>query len=501
MEIVSGNQQQQEVGSELQESKKVQAEHFPEEIAGKETNLSRNLGLFLDVDGILRCQGRLKYTDWNYEMKHPALIPRKCSFTEKIIKRVHEDNYHVGTSHTLSLIRQKHWIPQGTAQVQKIILRCPQCVRHGGGPYQLPSAPALAPERVKYSPPFTYTEVHYFGPMITFTPYGSSKRWICLFTCLAVRAVHMELVNDLTAEECVLAFRRFIASRGLPTLVVSDNALYFKLTSEIMAGDYGTQSNLKWEFIPNLAPWHGGFYERLVGLVKHCLKRSLGKHQLNDLKLNTIIKEVESVINTRPLTPVCSELDYVLKPSDFLSLGRCLTLNMPPETTDKLTTTKRELIQGWKRGNIILEEFKEMFTNRYLTALRERYSSNHKQPRVKSGRKPCIGDVVQLKGRQKNRELWRTGRIFSLIRGLDGECRVAKVKIGNDELVRSTGHLYPLEVEDKDEIEGCAGRKSPCIKESTEESIVDTEQHMEDDVSKGVDDLLKLRKVLLTTRV
>lgn len=118
-----------------------------------------------------------------------------------------------------------------------------------------------------------------------------------------------------------------------------------------------------------------------------------------------------------------------------------------------MTTTKRELVQGWKGGNIILEEFKEMFTNRYLTALRERYGSNHKQPRVKPGREPCIGDVVQLKGGQKNRELWKTGRISSLICGLDGECRVAKVKIGNDEFVRSIAQLYPQKVEDKTRLE------------------------------------------------
>lgn len=122
-----------------------------------------------------------------------------------------------GTSPVIT--RERYWIPQGKAQVVKILRRCAQCVRHGGGPYKLPSTPALPPEQVNYSEPFTYTGVDYLGPLYVDTNQGKAKRWVALFTCLAVRAVHLEVVNDLTAEECLLALRRFVATRGVPSCI------------------------------------------------------------------------------------------------------------------------------------------------------------------------------------------------------------------------------------------------------------------------------------------
>ncbi|XP_073941150.1 uncharacterized protein [Choristoneura fumiferana] len=114
------------------EIKKLQAQHFPDELSGKKTHLSRNLDLFLDVDGLLRCRGRMSNTTWSYDMKYPILLPKNCEFTNEIIKETHERNYHVGASHTLNFIRQKYWIPQGKPQVIKVIQKCPQCIKHGG---------------------------------------------------------------------------------------------------------------------------------------------------------------------------------------------------------------------------------------------------------------------------------------------------------------------------------------------------------------------------------
>lgn len=428
--------------------KKLQAEHFHEEVSGKVTHLTRNLGLYLDVDGLLRCRGRLANTNWTYDMKHPILLPKQTDFTDRIIKEIHEKNYHVGVPHTLSLIREKYWIPQGRAQIQKILRRCQQCIKYGGGPYRLPTAPSLPAERVNYSTPFTYAGVDYFGPVMVNTNAGTEKRWVCLFTCLAVRAIHMEIVRDLTAEECLLALRRIVASRGLPYMVVSDNALYFKLTSEVLSKPYCVSNNIKWKFIPQLAPWHGGFYERLVALVKHCMKRTLDKHLLHDSQLLTVIKEIELVINKRPLTYVGTDLDQILRPVDFLTLGKCLVPEpLETDVVGKGTTTKIDLIASWKRGNRIIDEFKNMFTQQYLTSLREKYKHAVKQPRSTVCRSPQLGDIVQIKDDSNKRVNWKVGKITSLLRGHDGQCRVARVNVEGTEFTRSVGHLYPLEAE------------------------------------------------------
>ncbi|XP_048007344.1 uncharacterized protein LOC125242597 [Leguminivora glycinivorella] len=250
-----------------------------------------------------------------------------------------------------------------------------------------------------------------------------------------------------------MALRRMISARGVPTLITSDNAAHYKLLSEILQNPYCVEKEIKWKFIPQLAPWHGGFYERLVGLVKNCMKKTLQKHLLNDTQLVTAVKEIEAVLNTRPLTYVDSEPDHVLKPSDFLTMGKCIIMETSDKdpTTSQGTVTKDHLIKGWKKARIILREFKEMFENRYLLNLRERYSHHPKEPRVTSKLAPKIGQIVQIKGDTKNRINWKVGKIVSLKEGADGLCRVAKVRVGDTEYTRSIAHLYPLEIEDGEE--------------------------------------------------
>ena len=444
----------EEKGDKIKQLEKLQAEHFPKELEGKETSLKINLGLFLDEDGLLRCKGRLKNTDWSYDQRYPILIPKDCDYTNKIITQTHSDNHHVGVNHTLAIIRQTFWIPHGKRQVQKIIRKCPRCQKHGGGPFKLPPTPALPTERVNYTSPFTFTGLDYMGPVLIKHGNETSKRWIALFTCLAVRAVHLEVVQDLTAEEGLHALRRMISTRGVPRMITSDNATNFKLMSEILSNSYCIKHEIRWRFIPQLAPWFGGFYERLIAIVKNCMRRTLEKHMLTDSQLVTLVKEIEATVNTRPLTCVDSELVHILKPSDFLTMGKCIT--MEGSTEDLLvqgTTTKSDLIKAWKRGLVILNEFKDMFTNRYLQSLRERYGHSVKEPRITAKIIPKVGQIVQIKGDGKNREEWKVGKITSLVKGSDGLCRVAKVEVGNKEFVRSLTHLYPLEMEDKEEVE------------------------------------------------
>lgn len=456
------------------ELRKLQADHFSQEINGEETNLKRNLRLFKDVDGILRCKGRLENTNWSFDKKYPILIPRDCEFTNNLITKIHEDNYHVGVNHTLSLVRETYWIPQGKRQVQKVLKKCPSCIKQSGGPFKLPPTPALPAERVNYSAPFTYVGVDYMGPLLVKSDNRMQKRWICLFTCLVVRAVHLEIVNDLTAEEGLLSIRRMIATRGIPTLITSDNAQHFKLMAETLENQYCITKRINWRFIPQRAPWFGGYYERLVGIVKNCLKRTLQKHLLKDNQLSTIVKEVEAVINTRPLTCIDSELEHVLRPADFLAVGKCLIVeatdqNMPVQGT----VTKENLILGWKRATIILQEYKDMFYNRYLMSLRERYQHSPKEPRVTSKLLPKEGQIVQIKGETKNRESWQVGKIIELIKSADNEYRVAKIKVGNKEFIRSIAHLYPLEIEENEQIERELASKKPSIEVSECEPLTE----------------------------
>ena len=127
--------------------------------------------------------------------------------------------------------------------------------------------------------------------------------YICLFTCAVVKAIHLELLEDQTTDAFLRAFRRFISRRGVPECIISDNAKTFKAGAQelqtIKTQILGTGSsqqflahhNITWKFITERAPWWGGFYERLIGLMKRCLKKTLGKACLNMIELNTILTD------------------------------------------------------------------------------------------------------------------------------------------------------------------------------------------------------------------
>ena len=149
------------------------------------------------------------------------------------------------------------------------------------------------------------------------------------------REVHLELMQDMSAQQFFLGFSRFIARHGKPNMVISDNVSHFKLAAETVDNlwtnilkenevvSYVAIENIQWKFIVELAPWMGGFYERLVGLVKRLLRKAIGRFCLTNEQLLTLLNEAEAVINSRPLVYAGNDINsYVtLTPSHFLSLN------------------------------------------------------------------------------------------------------------------------------------------------------------------------------------
>ena len=154
----------------------------------------------------------------------------------------------------------------------------------------------MGSERVSASAPFTYVGVDYFGPLFMKVNRQTQKVWVCIYTCLATRAIHRELMNDMTTQQFLLGFRK-------PNKIISDNAAQFKLASDTISRlwgqiltekdtvSYAANENIQWTFTIELAPWMGGFYERLVGIVKRSLRKAIGKVCLTSEQLLTILKE------------------------------------------------------------------------------------------------------------------------------------------------------------------------------------------------------------------
>ncbi|MBV2113425.1 MAG: aspartyl protease family protein [Candidatus Thiodiazotropha sp. (ex Ctena orbiculata)] len=166
-------------------------------IENKPNNLKSQLGVYVDEKGLLRCRGRLERSDINEGSKLPLLLPKDEYFTQLIIEYIHKGCQHAGIALTLAQVRQNYWVPQGRSAVKRILKNCTVCRRWEGGPYQMPPMPPLPRERVTESVPFSHTGIDYFGPLFTKTKTEPQKMWVCLFTCLVTRAVHLELLSPV----------------------------------------------------------------------------------------------------------------------------------------------------------------------------------------------------------------------------------------------------------------------------------------------------------------
>lgn len=188
----------------------------------------------------------------------------------------------MGTLHTLAQFRQRFWLPKGKVATKFIIkANCMICRKEHARPYKLRMMPPWPKERVTQTEPFKNIGLGNHGPIVARHNEERKKMWICLFSCMVTRAIHLDGVIDMSTEEFINAFRRFIARRGWPDIILSDNARQFGLAiqalkeawsvptvndTEVIA--YFAREQIKWKFIPELAPWHGGMYERMVAMVK-----------------------------------------------------------------------------------------------------------------------------------------------------------------------------------------------------------------------------------------
>ena len=434
---------------------------------GEVNCLQKQLGLEMDDMGILRCSGRLQNANLSEQAKHPKLLPRHEHFTHLLIQYVHERLIHCGVSHTLASLRHEYWILKGRIEVKKVISRCLVCRRHEGPSFSLPKMPPWPKERVSQSSPFQYVGLDYLGPLLVKEGKEVVKVWVCLFTCLTVRAIHLEWVMNLTPDQFLSCLRRFVARRGKPQLIICDNAPQFKVVKtavdrqwqQLMVDEdvrqYVSESGVRWQFTTALAPWQGGYYERLVGLVKRSLRKSIGQKRFTLEQLVTTLTEIEAIINTRPLTYVYDEFDsgFTLTPAHFLSsyFLPLLMTNRDANEDDSdyypIMDSATSLLETWKKGQRQLNCFWDIWTNEYLLSLREHSSLYHRSVKNQTSSLPQVGQVVIIKDDKMPRRMWKLGRIEKLVTSKDGRIRTADVYLpGNRHVQRALNMLYPMEL-------------------------------------------------------
>lgn len=277
--------------------------------------------------------------------------------------------------------------------------------------------------------------------------------------------IHLEIVEDMSTDQFILCLRRFIARWGTPQQITSDNAKQFKSARRILAQvhqetllddkiqDFVSGRGIKWTLIVELAPWMGGFYERLVGITKRVLRKTLGAKCLTLIQLYTLLTKAEAVVNSRPLVYVSGDDNtHVLVPNDFLTMNpnNVMYSNDTKEEDEEYqpnvkVSTAEKLLTVWKQGQQKLKQFWELWRKEYLLSLRDRAQMSLKHPKRQAHNIPRVGDVVLTK-ENLPRGRWKTGVIHELVKGRDQVVRSVKVLVSpRTYLHRALNLLYPLE--------------------------------------------------------
>ena len=415
--------------------------------------LVSELGL-VENEGSLRCVERLDHSELEVDARRPVILPRDHKYTTMVVEDCHERVMHSGVRATLAEVRSRYWVPKGRQHVKKVLSKCVTCRGLEGRAYSAPPTAMLPDFRVKEAPAFTKVGVDFAGPLYVKAQAGGMRKvYIALFSCCVSRAIHLELVEDLSAEAFRRALRRFAARRGTPTLIVSDNAKTFQATEKALNNLFShpdvvselDRKKIEWRFNLERAPWWGGFFERMVKSVKACLRKVLGNARLSFDELFTVLVEVEGTLNSRPLTYEYDEVEHEVLTPSHLIFGRRIK-SMPDEIAEDPEDNENSVSARFRYLTVKLAHFWNRWRKEYLANLRE----FHRAKVGRADREVQTGDVVTVFEENKKRGEWKMAVVESLIKGKDNVVRGADLRfIAKGKPVhisRPVQKLYPIEV-------------------------------------------------------
>ena len=388
-------------------------------------------------DNIVRVGGRLDKSLLSEESKHPAILPSDHHTTKLIVRYYHVKEGHAGTSQTLAAIRGKYWIVKGPSTVKKIINDCVACRRRNQSPGKQIMAPLPAARVTPGEPPFSSVGIDYFGPLKVKYKRGTVKRYGCVFTCLAIRAIHIEIAHDLSTDSFIQAVCRFVGRRGPPKELFSDNGTNFRgaeiEVKEMLQNwnqakilDRLREKGIQWHFSAPCASHTGGVWERMIRTVRKNMRALIGDRLVDDETLLTVMCEVEKMINDRPLTRQCDDpRDLSALTPNTLLLGyrnRSSSAN-----SSSLTHHPRE---KWKQAQKLADQFWARWLTEYLPSLQER------QKWLSPRRNLTEGDIVLMVKDDSPRGQWPLAMVEETFPDSNGHVRQVVIRTANQSRYR-----------------------------------------------------------------
>ena len=280
---------------------------------------------------VLECRGRIQ---GNY----PVYLPDSALYTLKFVQHAHEITLHGGVGLTMAKVRESHWIPRLRKLVKRVIKQCYGCKRFQIAAFANPPQGNLPRDRTEGNSPFQVVGVDYAGPIKYRTSKNrEGKAYIVLYACSLTRALYLELTKTLETNEFISTLKRLIARKGRPEKIYSDNGKTFvaaaKWLRNVMKDErlhnFLAKVDVKWQFNLSRAPWWGGQFERMVGLVKRALNKTVGNGMLTWGELQDAPLDVEVTMNNRPLSYVEEDIQLPILTPNLLQFGRP---NLLPQT-------------------------------------------------------------------------------------------------------------------------------------------------------------------------
>ncbi|XP_055613924.1 uncharacterized protein LOC129760308 [Uranotaenia lowii] len=382
-----------------------------------------------------------------FDMRFPIILPKDHIITFKLVHQLHVKYGHSYRNTVKNELKQRFWISSIDTLIRKTSRECTWCKVHRNRP-QIPRMAPLPIQRVTpFLRPFSFVGLDYLGPFEVSIGRRSEKRWVCLFTCLVVRAVHLEVVYSLTSESCLMAIRRFISRRGPPTEFLSDNGTNFKgackeLKKQIhdinlQCANEVTTTLTGWRFNPPATPHMGGVWERLVRSVKDALVALDDGKRLTDEILITAIIEAEDMINARPLTSVSTEVNEAeaISPNHFLRSSPANEVDSVPPRPHEATALRN----AYQRTQQLAHNMWERWVKEYAPCLNQRSKWYSESTPLQKG--DLVYVVVEA-----NRKSWVRGVVEEPIVSGDGRIRQVWVRTKSGVFKRGVANIAVLEI-------------------------------------------------------